>query len=196
MPNDIYGAIFDIKELPKLITMVKEFYAARPQASQTAGHQLLQLTPFQLYLNNCRLYKDFSYKPYLRDWLFLKSFMHISKVIGNPTEVESLTNPLSPEEEVEVDLHFLATSMAIEEVMETTLIGDREVDLEVNNRGRGGQIFDKSPTTKKSKVNSKTPNKDFKGRCYTCHEYGHISTNCPQNPRARHRNNGGNNQYN
>ena len=40
MPNDIYGAIFDIKELPKLITMVKEFYAARPQASQSTGQSV------------------------------------------------------------------------------------------------------------------------------------------------------------
>ena len=81
--------------------------------------------------------------------------------------------------------------------METTLIGDKEVDLEkIINRGRGGQKFDKSPTTEKSKVNSKIPNKDFKDRCYTCHEYGHLSTNCPQNPRARHRNNNSNNQYN
>ena len=64
-----------------------------------------------------------------------------------------------------------------------------------NHRGRQGQKFDKSPTTKKSKVNSKTPNKDYKDRCYTCHEYGHISPNCPQNPRARHRQ-GNQNQYN
>ena len=55
--------------------------------------------------------------------------MHIIKVTGNPKEVESLTNPLSPE--VEVDPPFLATSMAIGEAMITTLIGDREVDLEV-----------------------------------------------------------------
>ena len=39
MPNDIYGAIFDIKELPKLITMVKEFYAG-PQASQSTGQSV------------------------------------------------------------------------------------------------------------------------------------------------------------
>ena len=38
MPNDIYGAIFDIKELPKLIIMVKEFYAARPQVTSPVGH--------------------------------------------------------------------------------------------------------------------------------------------------------------
>ena len=46
-------------------------------------------------------------------------------------EVESLTNPLSPEVEVEIDPPFLATSMAIGEAMITTLIGDREVDLEI-----------------------------------------------------------------
>ena len=55
--------------------------------------------------------------------------MHIIRVIGNPKEVESLTNPLSPE--VEVDPHFLTTSMATGEAMITTPIGDREVDLEV-----------------------------------------------------------------
>ena len=129
MPNDIYGAIFDIKELPKLITMVKEFYAARPQASQSTGQSVPTANTFPALPDNCKLYKDFSYRLYLRDLLLLKSFMHIIKVTGNPKEVESLTNPLSPE--VEVDPPFLATSMAIGEAMITTLIGDREVDLEV-----------------------------------------------------------------
>ena len=40
MPNDIYGATLDINELPKLITMVKEFYAARHQSGQTASQTM------------------------------------------------------------------------------------------------------------------------------------------------------------
>ena len=46
MPNDIYGAIFDIKELPKLITMVKVFYAARPQASQATSQSVTAANTF------------------------------------------------------------------------------------------------------------------------------------------------------
>ena len=46
-------------------------------------------------------------------------------------------------------------------------------------RGRG-QRFDKSPNVKKPRVNAKTPNQD-KDRCLKCKEFGHWVRDCPQN---------------
>ena len=47
------------------------------------------------------------------------------------------------------------------------------------SRGRG-QRFDKSPNVKKPRVNAKTPNQD-KDRCLKCKEFGHWARDCPQN---------------
>ena len=46
-------------------------------------------------------------------------------------------------------------------------------------RGRG-ERFDKSPNVKKPRVNAKTPNQD-KDRCLKCKEFGHWVRDCPQN---------------
>ena len=45
-------------------------------------------------------------------------------------------------------------------------------------RGRGRGSFDKMPTHKKSKVNTKTPDKDSKFRCWSCHQYRHRADEC------------------
>ena len=64
-------------------------------------------------------------------------------------------------------------------------------------RGRGrdqrsqGQRFDRSPNESKSRVASKTPDKD-KRRCYYCQEHGHFIRECP----AKARDEGGAPQYN
>ena len=131
MPNDIYDAIFDIKELPKLITMVKEFYVARPQTSQSMGQSAPTANTFPALPGQLQTLQGLQLQALSQGFALLKSFMHIIKVIDNPTEAENPINPLSLEAEVEVDLHFQAISMATEEVMEITFIGDREVDLEV-----------------------------------------------------------------
>ena len=57
------------------------------------------------------------------------------------------------------------------------------------NRGRGGQGYDKSPNVKKPRVNAKTPNID-RNRCNYCKEHGHWVKDCPQ---KQQNNNQGNN---
>ena len=42
--------------------------------------------------------------------------------------------------------------------------------------------FDRSPTTKKPRSNSKTVDKD-KDRCFNCHQHGHLARECPQKQR-------------
>ena len=42
--------------------------------------------------------------------------------------------------------------------------------------------FDRSPTTKKPRSNSKTVDKD-KDRCFNCHQHGHFTRECPQKQR-------------
>ena len=163
--------------------MVKEFYAARPEVSQSAGHPAIASSagtsitgPISRAGCSSRVYAyhqgdrqpQRGGKPY-------KTFITRGRGRGRPS----------------FSSHFNGNRRGNDNY---SYRGQRG-GFRGSNRGRG-QKFDKSPTTRKSKVNSKTPNKDFKGRCYIYHEYGHISTNCPQNPRARHRNNGGNTQYN
>ena len=55
-------------------------------------------------------------------------------------------------------------------------------------RGRG-QRYDKSPRVKKPRVNAKTPNQD-KDRCYNCKKFGHWTRDCPQKKNNDQGNNG------
>ena len=193
MPNDIYGAIFDIKELSKLITMVKKFYAARPQVSQSAGHQAPTANTFPALPGQLQALQGLKLQALSQGLAAPREFYAYHQGDRQPQRGGQPYKPFLTRGRGRPSFssHFNGNRRGNDNY---SYRGQRG-GFRGNNRGRG-QKFDKSPATKKSKVNSKTPNKDFKDRCYMCHEYGHISTNCPQNPRARHRNNGGNTQYN
>ena len=194
MPNDIYGAIFYIKELPKLITMVKEFYAAGPQASKSTGQSFPTANTFPALPRQLQTLQGLQLQALSQGLAAPQEFYAYHHGNRQPQRGGKPYKPFITRGRGKPSFssHFNGYRKGNDNY---SYRGQRG-GFRGNNRGRGGQKFDKSPTTKKSKVNSKTPNKDFKDRCYTCHEYGHISTNCLQNLRARHRNNGGNTQYN
>ena len=196
MPNDIYGAIFDIEELPKLITMVKEFYASRPQASQSTGQSVPTANTFPALPRQLQTLQGLQLQALSQGLAAPQEFYAYHQGNRQPQRGGKSYKPFITRGRGRGRPSFSSHFNGYRRGNDNYSYREQRDGFRGNNRGRGGQKFDKSPTTKKSKVNSKTPNKDFKDRCYTCHEYGHISTNCPQNPRARHRNNGGNTQYN
>ena len=196
MPNDIYGAIFDIKELPKLITMVKEFYAARPQVTSSVGQATPAAGPFQALPGQLQALQGLQLQA-------------LSQGLADPQEFYAYhQNGRPPPRGGKPYKPFISRGRGRgRPSFSSHFNGQRRTNGGFSprgqrggfrgnnsNRGRTGQKFDRSPTTRKSKVNSKTPNKDFKDRCYICHEYGHISHDCPQNHRGKQRNS--QNQYN
>ena len=180
MPMDMYTSLYDVDDLEKIITKVRDIYA-RPvnksqSAAMTSAASVPTATPFSsmtehyMYLQGAQGdNKQKPFKPYVTPQGRGRGRGRGGR--GNRGRGRGRGDSQ--------DNRFQGFGRG-----QFTFRGNWQPR---GNRGRGGQKFDKSPNVKKARVNTKTPNQD-KERCYKCNEFGHWAKECPQNQQ----NNGGN----
>ena len=175
MPSEIYGTLYNQHNLNTVITMVKDIYAKKPEAANPPVATGGETAPFTLIKapNGTNKRVHFQGDESLSDRIDrLTDVLYRMDIDGKPNKKPYKPYITNPRRRARGG--FFKEEVILEAI-KVRDGRDLRVDLEVKEvdfslRGRfQGRKFDKSPTTKRSRVSGKTEDKD-KDRCYHCHQ--------------------------